>query len=185
MSQNNDTTSGMVLICRHPGDYEGGPFPADKISNVHWGCVSGGVNRRQNGFSLYGYAPYEDVMDIVACSGRHNFGYNDMKICITAANNKDNPKYRAAYYSLVEKADEKSRCGIAGKCPPGAPSCTKRIREIMAEKKTTTRRELRNSLLDEGYKTETIRDAIKNLRYQEFLEAEGDWRSPSQIIRLK
>ena len=89
MSQNNNTANGMVRICRHPGDYEGGPFPADQISNVHWGCVSGGVHRQQNGFSLYGYAPYEDVMDIVACSGRHNFGYNDMKICITAAHNKD------------------------------------------------------------------------------------------------
>ena len=50
MSQNNNTANGMVRICRHPGDYKGGPFPAYQISNVHWGCVSGGVHRQQNGF---------------------------------------------------------------------------------------------------------------------------------------
>ena len=185
MSQNNDKATGMVLICRHPGDWRCGAFLADQISNVRWDCISGGVNRPQNGFSLYGYVPYELAMDIVACSGRHNFGGNDIKICITAAGNKDNPKYQAAYYSLVEKADERSRCGVAGKTPPGAPSCIKRIRELLSEKKASTRRELRTTLLDEGYKTETIRDAVKNLCYQGFLETEGDYRSPSQIIRLK
>lgn len=185
MNQCKDTPSGLVLICRHPGDYECGPYMADKISGVHWDCVSGGINRRQHGFSLYGYVDYEDAMDIVACSGRHNFGYNEMKICITASANKDDSRYRAAYYSLVEKADEKGRCGIARNCPPGFPSCTKRIREVLSKNNETTKRELKSTLLAEGYQAETISESIKNLRYQEVLETEGNPCSLSQVIRLK
>lgn len=185
MNKNTDATKGLVCICRSPGDYEGGPYPAEKIKNIHWGCVSGGVYKRQNGLSLYGYAPYEEVMDIVACSGCHDFGYNDMKICVTATGNKDNPKYQAAYYALAEKADERSKCGIAANCPEGAPAGTKRIREIMNVRKELTRRELRNILLEEGYGSETIRKSIKNLYYQGILEVQGSWQSSAQIIRIK
>lgn len=75
----------------------------------------------QKGYSLYGYIPYSDTMDIVACSGRHD---------------KDNLKYRAAYYGLVEKADEKAGCRIAAHCPNGQPAYTKKFVKhwLIAEK---------------------------------------------------
>lgn len=174
----------VVYISRHPGDYTGGEYDASKINRVHWGRTSGGVHKLQSEYSLYGYVPYADAMDIVACSGRHDFGYNDMKICIVGVNNKDNAKYRAGYYHLVEQADERAGCGVAANCPKGAPICTKRIREILNQRKKLYRRELRSILCEEGYGVVTIRESIKNLCHQGILEVEGDSRSPLQVIRI-
>ena len=178
-------STGMVIIYRHSGDYQGSEYAADKIKNVHWGRVSGGVKKAQNGFSLYGYIPYSDAMDIVACSDRHDYGYNDAKICITATTNKDNPKYRAAYYGLVEKADEKASCGIAAHCPNGQPSCTKKIREILYQKGKIYRCDLKAELIQIGYRADTIQEAINNLHFQEVLVLEGNYQNPHQIVRLK
>lgn len=183
MSDNN--IKGMVLICRSPGAYNCAVFDAAKIQGIHWGCVSGGFQRIQNGWSLYGYIPYEDAMDLGLCSGRHNFGYNDAKICITATGNKDNPEYRVAYYGLVEMADEKAKWGIAAKCPTGAPSCTKRIRQLLADTPEISRCNLRTTLCGEGYDGKTITEAINNLKWQKILELDGDSRSPKQIIRMR
>ena len=174
---------GKVLICRQPGDWRGGAYEAGKIKGVKWDCVSGGVFKRQNGWSLYGYIPYEDAMELVACSGVHNYGYNPAKICITASGNKDDPQYRAAYYGLVEKADERGKCGLAEHCPPGKPMCTKRIREIMYDVGVISRGELKKTLIEEGYDKTIVAESIKNLHCQSILEFEGDSRSSKQIIR--
>lgn len=173
----------MVIICRSPGDWKRGVYEADKICDVNWGRVSGGIQKLQNGWSIYGNIPYEDAEEIVACSGRHSFA-TIARICVTASGNKDNPQYKAAYYSLVEKADEKRGWGIASGCPKGKPICTKRIREIMSEVKQITRGELKEKLDSEGYARETINESIKNLHWQEILEFEGDSRSHKQIIRM-
>lgn len=176
-----DNKNEMVIICRSPGDLEGGPYEASRIENVHWGRCSGGVNRIQSGWSLYGYIPYEDAEKVVACSGRHNFGYNVSKICITASDNTDRP----AYYRLVEQADERGGCGIASDCPKGAPSATRRIRQIVGEKGEISRGELKSFMLAEGYRKEVIPLAIKNLHLQNVLSLIGDSRSPKQIIRFR
>ena len=182
---NAENIKGLVIICRHPGDYETAAIDAAKISGVHWSCISGGIRKRQAGRSLYGYIPYEDAIDLVACSGRHNFGYNDAKICITASYNKDDPKYCVAYYALVEIADEKAKCGIAAKCPVGAPSCTKRIRQLLTNTPEISRRNLRTTLCSEGYEAKTITEAINNLKWQKIIELDGDSRSSKQIIRMR
>ncbi len=176
-----DNKNNTVIICRRPGDYEGGLYDASKIKNIHWGRCSGGVNRLQNGWSLYGYIPYEDAEELVACSGRHNFGYNDAKICVVASTNADRP----AYYRLVEMADERAGCGIAGGCPKGAPSATKRIRQIVAEKGEVSRGELKSLMLEEGYSKGVIPKAIKLLYQQNVLSLDGDSRSPKQVISFR
>lgn len=176
-----DNKNEMVIICRSPGKYKDALYAASKIERVHWGRCSGGVNRLQNGWSLYGYIPYEDAEELVACSGRHNFGYNEAKICIVASCNADRP----AYYRLVEQADERGGCGIAANCPKGAPSATKRIRQIVGEKREISRGELKSFMLAEGYSKEVIPLAIKNLHLQNVLSLIGDSRSPKQIIRFR
>ena len=43
-----------VFITRHPSDYCGDEISIDQISGVKWDCISGGVNRKQSGYSETG-----------------------------------------------------------------------------------------------------------------------------------
>ena len=167
-----------VIICRGISNYRCAEYDADKISNVHWDNISGGVNRRQAGYSLYGYIPYEDAAELIDCSGRHNYGYNDAKVCIRASDNKSE-RYQDGYKLLVNQAGTKPSSSTR---PSGAQPCTKRILSLLDEVGEITRSELREKLMDEGYNDTTIRNAIKRLENQWKIKMDGPSQSPRQKI---
>ena len=82
---------------------------------------------------------------MVACSGRHDFADNYMKVKILPA--KKGSQYYEGYCELLEKAGPKPSTGPKLYKMP----CTKRILNEI-EKEPITRGELRKKLCAEGYK---------------------------------
>ena len=175
---------GKVVICRMPGGRDAGEYKTRKIHGVHWSQQSGGVHKVSGCYHLYGYAPYSEVKDIVDCSGMHDFGYNDMKICILKSHNISS-QYRKEYLKLERQAGEKPRSIISKNRPKGGIPCTNRILAILNTKSPITRGELRTMLVKEGYAVETFRGAAKRLYLQKLIFMEGAAYSPAQLIHLK
>lgn len=172
-----------VIISRHPNNYtKQAAFPISEIDGVRWDNISGGVHRRQSGYSLYGYADYDSVKDLINCSGRHTGRGNYIKICIPATPNKVSP-YNKAYKILLESAGPKPKNPFPSR-PQGALPCTKRILKILNEQDSITRKELRDLLNSEKYTTQCVRNAINRLKKQEKITLIGSPWSPRQIITL-
>lgn len=167
-----------VTIMRHPQSYtKKGTISINEIFGVHWDCESGGIHRKQSGYSLYGYIDYSVGKELVDCSGQHDKGYNNMKICIPAKYNKGE-----AYKILLEEAGDKPRSRISIERPKGYPPCSRRILEILDDS-PLTRKQLRAILLEDGYQKETIRNAINRLGKNLKLSFSGSSNSPKQIIQ--
>ena len=173
----------LVAISRGPQSTMVSEIDIKYISNIHWGYVSGGYKKKTGYALLYGMIPYEMAMKLVDCSGMHNFGGNDAKICIEERYNKDE-RYCAGYNELKKKAGEKPGSMISENRPEGQPPCTKKILMLLGEGKMM-RFEVRERLLEFGYKPQTIRGAIKSLHEKEMIELEGSSRSRYQAIRIK
>ena len=171
----------VVVISRQPSAHVGNEILIAEIEDVKWDNISGGVNKKQSGYSLYGYIPYKLAKKYVDCSGEHDYGYNMAKICIPASANKD-AKYKEGYNVLCKLAGKKPEGGIKDKRPEGGKPCTKRILMILDEQEFIYRGELRIKLKDEGYKV-NIGGAINRLRDQSKIITEGSPQSPKQIIR--
>lgn len=170
-----------VFITRHPSDYCGDEISIDQISGVKWDCISGGVNRKQSGYSLYGYIDYSLAKDLVNCSGRHDFGYNSAKICISATSNNC-PKYIEGYKILCEQAGPKPPSQISLSRPKGYPPCTKRILQILDQTTTITRKELRGIIINDGYEPVTFRNAMKRLERKSRIILQGSSCSGNQLV---
>lgn len=177
-------SSYKVLITRQPRNHETAEIDIDKITGVKWDNISGGVNSRQAGYSLYGYIPYSLAKDLVACSGSHDFGYNQAKICIPASLNAGQPPYKEGYNILSDLAGKKPASQISLSRPEGAPPCTKRIIQVVENEKSITRRNLRETLISEGYASQTIRNALNRMIKAKRLQAKGSPYSPNQEISL-
>ncbi len=149
-----------VIICRQPQDYHCSPISISEISGVHWDNISGGVKRKQAGYSLYGYIDYNKAVQLVSCSGSHARYDNSAKVCIPRSENKSSP-YKEGYKELKKKAGEKPKNSVR---PPGTPPCTRRILHLLDGKPLITRGELRNLLCQEGYQVTTVRNAINALK---------------------
>lgn len=171
-----------VFICRNPGDYQGGEISIDEISDVRWDNISGGINKKQAGFSLYGYIDYRLAAKLVACSGAHDYGDNVAKICIPGTNSK-NPDHKEGYKILSKRAGEKPKSNRSK--PSGLPPCSKRILQILDQVESITRKELRNQLIEEGYHGNTIRNIINYLKRGNRIITHGFGTSPNQIIQRK
>lgn len=172
-----------VFITRHSQDGWGGEISISEIERPHWDNCSGGVRKRQGGYSLYGYIDYGLAASLVKCSGMHGGYGNSAKICIPASCNRDE-KYRKGYKELVDLAGDKPRSETSFHRPQGAPPCTKRIFQIVSEKISITRGELRDILYEEGYYTTTIRNALRTLIEQKKIVTEGSAYSPKQKIKV-
>lgn len=173
-------TPNTVVICRAPGSGAASEYPVDRIQNPRWDHTAGGRQNRYGYYALYGYIPYEDAAKLVDCSGTHGSYGSEAKICICESDNQS-PNNHAAYRKLVKIAGDKPKSIIAQNRPKNAPLCTKRIRQIMSEKKQLFRPELRNMILEEGYQLETFRRALKTLLKKE-LSCQGGPNSPKQVI---
>lgn len=171
-----------VVISRSPYDYICSEVPISEIEGVMWDNISGGVKSRQAGYSLYGYISYKLAAETVKCSGRHDFGDNSAKICIPAAKNRE-AKYRKGYNKLCKSAGKKPVSNIKKNRPEGSPPCTKRILLELEKNELITRKNLRDTLTNEGYQVTTIRNAINALRNQSKIKVQGSPNSPNQTIQ--
>lgn len=125
-----------VLIKRNVGSFNVGEIDVDEIRGVHWDNFSGGVHRRQAGYSLYGYIDYDLACELVDCSGSHSFYHNDAKIMIPTSINKKEP-YREGYDYLLHLAGRKPKNSLSGSSSYrpffSYKPCTTRILELLEE----------------------------------------------------
>ncbi len=163
-----------VWFSRDPYSNKGNEYPAEKITGVRWDKVSGGLHKHQSGYSLYGYIPYKDVAELLSdCSGQHDFGDNDGKICIPASPNRK-PEYRDGYKMLLEKAGPKPSSSREHSLPP----CTQRILELAP----ISRVELFKQLNNEGYTSKRISGAITRLKNTNKITLDAPRMSPKYTI---
>lgn len=168
-----------VCITRSPRDFISGEISVSAISGVKWDNISGGVKRNQSGYSLYGYIDYESAKKLVKCSGMHNYGNNEAKICIPASANKD----KEGYKYLCEIAGKKPSGTIKSNRPEGGKPCTVRILGELEKQGEMTRKNLRKIICDEGYQIKTFRNAINYLKRQKRISVIGEGTSPNQKIK--
>ena len=175
----------IVRIIRSPGYYTKiGEINIDAISHVIYDNISGGINKRQPGYSLYGYIDYSVAMELVDCSGEHEEIARSAKICIPKKLNTKEP-YWSAYRELESRVENYHPTGmIKRRRPEGGKPCTKRIEDILTDVKEIRRKELRNMLAKEGYYEATVRSALKTLEWEGRLDfSESSGNKLSQIIR--
>ena len=172
-----------IFISRNPKYKISVEYPVDKIDNIHWRNASGEIVARQAGFSLYGYIPYEDAMELDLNSGRHNFGSNSTLICICTSTNTKEP-YLSVYKTLCKCAGAKPMSQIAANRPKCAPPCTKKICELLSEQEYMPRKDLRYELLQIGYAITTIRSALRRLERNQKITIEKVANTDNQKISL-
>lgn len=92
--------TGMVVkVQRQIGSWMEDIVDVRAINNVCWSRKSGGVGAPEPHFSLYGYIDYSVVKDLnIACSGRHDFGYNNAKVRIMKPKNRSDECYEGYEY---------------------------------------------------------------------------------------
>lgn len=150
----------LVMISRQPST-DGTDYDAEKIIGVRWDNISGGYQKRQAGYSLYGYIPYSEAVELVACSGRHG-GYDNLaKVFIVKPKNKKSA-YWEGYQYLMELAGEKPASKL--NTHPYAYPLRKRLLEVLqANGNIMQRDDLRKILNAERYKSSSIRDALRSM----------------------
>ena len=152
----------------------------NSISNARWDIVSGGIRIYSKKPILYGYIPYELAKTLnVDLSGRHDFGYNDSKICVIPADNsgRGNEEYEPAYCRLIVHADHNSHL------PYSDLKRTKTVSDCL-KRHPISRKELMTQLEDTGYDTKVLREAINILLKAGYLNIEGSPRGQNSILSL-
>ena len=172
-----------VIICRQPDHYKKSEISIDKITNLRWDFVSGGVHAKFGYYCLCGYIDYNLAVSLVKCSGHHRFGNNVAKIFIPFGINNIAP-YKSGYIYLAEMAGEKPPSIISQNRPLGAPPCTKAILNEVEKRQEISRGEMRNILLKMGYKPTTILSAFRSLTKNKNLLFIGSPNSKNQLIKI-
>lgn len=170
-----------VLIKRNVGSFNVGEIDVDEIRDVHWDNISGGVHRRQAGYSLYGYIDYDLACELVDCSGSHSFYHNDAKILIPSGINKKDP-YSEGYEYLLSLAGKKPKSfslQLVGRS--SYTPCTVRILKVL-EEGSIERKQLREKLKAEGYPVNRICGALKVMVNDGRIIEHGSPNSPHQLI---
>jgi hypothetical protein len=170
-------TDLKVTIGRSHSDSNRSVISISEITNPLWDNVSGGYHEHHSGYSLYGYIDYALAMELVGCSGTHEYFGNQAKIFIVKPKNKQDPCYEG-YQELARLAGEKPSSYTTAKTP-----CTKRILQIL-EKGPLTRGVLRDILLRENYPSNRVRNAINSLKRDNRIICEGSPFSKSQILKI-
>lgn len=176
-----NTQELKVIIVRQPKNYDWsqkGEISVDEISDLHWsrehgGYLPSGAKPSSAFSSLHGYIPYARAMELVDCSGAHDWGYNKAKICIPASLNSEGIYKQGYEYLKTLASNEKGIRTIRLNRPDGWPPCTKKILSVLAEHGgRMTRQELRREIGAQyrphhlGYENTTICNAIKRLEMQ-------------------
>ncbi len=169
-----------VRIKRHRNDDMRDEVYENSISNARWDIVGGGIQLYSKMPVLYGYIPYELAKDLdISISGRHDFGYNDAKICMIPADNlgKGNEEYEPAYCRFIVHADYNSHF------PYFDLKRTKTVSECL-KNHPLSRKELMNQLEDKGFDAKNIREAINILLKAGYLNIAGSPRGQNSILSL-
>lgn len=178
--------SKKVVVSRQAGGKQA-EISVEEIKNVRWDNRTGGYKVKSGYPRLYGYISYSLAMEIVDCSGEHDFGWNDAKVIIHKPNPRKYPedeKYVEGYNLLEKRAGEKPMSKTAENRPTGAHPCTKQILLIL-EEGPIKRQELRHRILRMGYEMTTFRGAIWRMAHDGRIICEGSPHSPKQVISKK
>ena len=170
-----------IRITRSAGDYNIAEIDISEIRHTHWGNVSGGVNKRQTGYSLYAYIDYNRARELNLCSGEHSHYNNPAKVMIPASLNKTEP-FKEAYDWLA------SRCGAKPEFhyrALGNKPCTKRILELLATEGSMKRIDIRKILIEEHYPSKQIAGALNRMSKDgRIVYQQGNSNMQNQIIAL-
>lgn len=170
-----------VEITRSHGSLKTSVVNVNELYDPRWGNKSGGYQKKHAGSSLYAYISYRKAMELVDCSGEHDYGKNDVRVLII----KQNPKspYYQGYQYLADLAGDKGESLISQQRPKGQGPCTKKILALLSNG-PLKRGSLRDTLCDIGYQTTTIGGALHRLKRQEKIICEGPPQSKNQLISL-
>ena len=172
-----------VLISRSPSEWRKAEYDVDKIKDVEWSNIVGGLQVPQaRGYSLYGKIPYKDAMGLVACSGEHNYGNNMAKICIPDKYNSRG-EYKEGYeYLILEKA-KNIRPKYQSFRSEEEEKCANIIQEIVSKQGEIARGKLRTYIKKtHGYEAKIISKSLEHLKYQRKIKIIKKQGSNSQII---
>lgn len=139
-----------VFVKRSPTDYKGAIVNFSTIFNLRWDNTLGN-GRKCSLYFAFGNIDTESIVD-----GDMNLprGRKILKVVILGT---ENPEH---YAEIIKDLGERPKNYIR---PEGQPPCSKKIIQIVNEKKSIKRTELRQQLSDIGYQDTTIRNAIKRL----------------------
>lgn len=169
-----------VRIQRQGGSHIVGLVSVSDIRNVHWSWISGGCNVPQKGYSLYGYIDYSLAMEKVACSGTHEHYGNDAKVKIIIAPKGD--ECYEGYKYLLSMVGPKPKSNYN---PLKLSPCTKMIQKVLKEHNgQMLRKELREVLVEMGYKLERYRSALKNLESKGIVSIDYNSNKSKERISL-
>lgn len=160
----------LVMISRQPST-DGAEYDAEKISGVRWDNISGGYQKRQAGYSLYGYIPYSEAMELVDCSGRHEGYDNHAKVFIVKPKNKKSIYWEGYQYLM----------GLAGKKPASNRNTRhfpiplrKRLLEVLdGNGGSMIKTELQEKLKAEDYPVPSVTSALRAMSNDGRISADG------------
>ena len=97
-----------VLITRQLGDVKNSvEVDIQELHDPKWDHVGGGIQKSHKKPHLYAKISYARGLELgVRCSGRHDFGYNEMKVLVIEPKTKKD-EYYPGYQKLAEQADRK------------------------------------------------------------------------------
>ena len=163
-----------VNIVRSPDSYKMAVVLLKELMDIKWDNITGGYNKKCNRYYLTAKIYLSDIIEgSISCSGRHDYRCG-VKIIILKKYNKE------IYEDLKKLAENKPPEQIKHKV-----SSKKLIVEILEKRKTITRKELRDIVLENNFKPTTFLKSFKDLKKEEIIETEGSNCSCNQIIKLK
>lgn len=171
----------VVISRSHGTDQKCSEISISEILEVEWSNISGGVQRRQSGYSLYGFIPYATAMKLVNCSGEHEKYGSNARVLIRRP---DSDKYKPGYQILMRQAGPKPHSNISKERPSGQQPCTKAILSLLPSEGFQTRGNIRNELYSIGYKKSTVTNAFRTLIKNEKIHCTGSSNSKYQKIFL-
>lgn len=168
-----------VYIKRQLSSGDGAIVPLGLIrDSLRSTYVSGGYNISLRKRYPCAYVKPEEVEPYghIACSGRHNYSNNGIKVLIMKSGSS---KAAYKYIMSVTGLDEKDLSTAISK---GAPPCTKRIVQIVNDNNgEMLRGELREKIHEEGYKV-SFAQALKTLIKTGKIKTEGAAQSKYQKV---
>jgi len=170
-TMNGGYTYMDVIIQRTPrSSIKCNTVDIEELQDFEWSYQSGGYQESTADPYLYAKILYTRAMELVDCSGEHNFGDNLAKVLIPKGKNKK--EYKEGYNECANRAGEKPASYVSKTRPKGYPPCTKYILEILEKQpdKQMQRLELRKEVIgeypEEKYPEKTYYSAIKALKKQ-------------------
>ncbi len=80
--------SEKVYIRRHWNDHKIGAVPLESLSGLHWGTISGGVQKRAPRAFIYGHISCTNVEGEIGHSGIHGPCPHEIKVCLVKKDNE-------------------------------------------------------------------------------------------------